>query len=305
MRAGRLPARRREERSGMSEHEGRTLVDTALGTVGHLDEGDGPCVLFVHGSPGGVDQGSLMTRFLRERGWRTITFSRPGYLDTPLTDDNRTPDAQAALALALMDTLDVERFALMCWSGGGPSSYRLAATAPERVTSLAAIAAVSGPFDFEGAGEEKLLMSGFGAWLMKEMVRHTPRETVKSLVKQEGSLSRSERKELVQTIWDDDTTRQWALDLMETIVGDRKAGFANDLDQFKHLDLGLENVTTNVLLVHAKTDADVPYAQSEHSRAALPHAELATIDVGTHVSVWTDHDSRIHQDRIANFLVQP
>jgi pimeloyl-ACP methyl ester carboxylesterase len=66
----------------------------------------------------------------------------------------------------------------MCWSGGGPSSYRLAAMQPDRVTSLVAIAPVSGPFEFEGAGEEKMLMGRFGAWLMKEMVRHTPKDTV-------------------------------------------------------------------------------------------------------------------------------
>jgi pimeloyl-ACP methyl ester carboxylesterase len=282
-----------------------TMLETALGPVRCRDEGDGPCVLFVHGSPGGDDQGSLMTRFLRDRGWRTVAFARPGYHGTPLRDDTRTPDAQAALATAVMDALDVERFALMCWSGGGPTSYRLAATQPDRVTSLVAIAAVSGPFEFEGAGEEKMLMGRFGAWLMKEMVRHTPKETVKSLVKQEGKLDKDDRKKLVEAIWNDEVRRQWALDLMETIVGDRKAGFENDLEHFKQLDLGLEGVSAKVLLVHAKTDADVPFAQSEHSLVSLPHAELVTIDEGTHVSVWTDPDSNMHQERIAGFLVQP
>jgi pimeloyl-ACP methyl ester carboxylesterase len=163
-----------------------------------------------------------MTRFLRERGWRTIAFSRQGYLGTALTDDNRTPDAQAALAAAVMDALTIEQFALMCWSGGGPSSYRLAATAPDRVTSLVAIAAVSSPFKFEGAGEEKMLLGRFGAWLMKELVRHAPKDTVTSLVKQEGELDKDERKKLVKAIWDGAGKRQFARDLMETIDGDRR-----------------------------------------------------------------------------------
>jgi pimeloyl-ACP methyl ester carboxylesterase len=280
-------------------------VETSLGKVRCVDEGDGPCVLFVHGSPGGEDQGSLMTAFLRDRGWRTVSFARPGYHGTPLTDDNRTPEAQSALAGAVMDALGVDQFALMCWSGGGPTSYRLAASQPDRVTSLVAIAAVSSPFEFEGASEEKMLMGRFGAWLMKEMVRHTPKETVKSLVKQEGTLDKNDRKKLVDAIWDDPDRRQFALDLMDTIVGDRKAGFENDLEQFQHLELGLGDVAANVLLFHAKTDADVPYAQSEHSLASLPHAELVTIDEGTHVSVWTDPDRDTHQERIATFLVQP
>jgi pimeloyl-ACP methyl ester carboxylesterase len=289
----------------MTEADGARRVDTALGPVECRDEGEGPCLLFVHGSPGGCDQGSLMTTFLRERGWRTIALSRPGYLGTPLTDDNRTPAAQAALALALLDAIDVERVALMCWSGGGPSSYRLAATAPERVTSLVAVAAVCSPYDFEGAAEEKMLMGRFGAWLMKEMVRHTPKATVTSLVKQEGELTKQQRKELVAAIWSDDARRAFALDLMATIVGDRKDGFENDLEQFHDLDLGLAAVTAPALLFHARTDADVPYAQSERARERLPQSELVTIEHGTHVSVWTDPDADAHQQRISDFLVGP
>ena len=282
-----------------------TRVETAHGAVEYRDEGDGPCVLFVHGSPGGADQGILMSRFLRERGWRTIAFSRPGYLGSPLGDDNRTPDAQAALAAALMDERGVDRFALMCWSGGGPMSYRLAAAAPDRVTSLAAVAAVSSDFGFEGAGEEKMLMGRFGAWLMKELVRHAPKDTVKSLVKQEGDLDKRERQELVEAIWADERKREFALALMGTIVGDRKRGFENDLEQFERLDLGLGDVSAPALLFHAKTDADVPFAQSEHALAHLPSAELVTMESGTHVSVWTDPDASAHQDRIAEFLVRP
>jgi len=282
-----------------------TRVETAHGAVEYHDVGDGPCVLFVHGAPGGADQGTLMSQFLRERGWRTVAFSRPGYLGTPLGDDNRTPDDQAALAAALMDERGVERFALMCWSGGGPTSYRLAATAPDRVTSLVAVASVSSDFGFEGAGEEKLLMGRFGAWLMKELVRHAPKDTVKSLVKQEGELDKGARKELVEAIWADERKREFALALMGTIVGDRKRGFENDLEQFTSLDLGLEHVSVPALLFHARTDADVPFAQSEHALAHLPSAELVTLESGPHVSVSTDPPAAAHQARIADFLVRP
>src|SRR4029453_13260458 len=95
----------RRESSPMPDAE---RADTARGPVQYLDEGEGAPLLFIHGSPGGCDQGSLMTRFLRDRGWRTISLSRPGYLDTPLTDDNKTPDAQAALARALMDASQID-----------------------------------------------------------------------------------------------------------------------------------------------------------------------------------------------------
>lgn len=280
-------------------------VDTTHGPVQYRDEGEGAPLLFIHGSPGGCDQGSLMTRFLRDQGWRTIALSRPGYLETPLTDANRTPDAQAALAGALMDALGLEQFALMCWSGGGPSSYRLAATEADRVTSLVAVAAVSSPYEFHDVGEAKLLLGHFGKWLMKEMVRHAPKSTVKMLAKEEGDLTKDQIKKLTEAIWDDPIKRQFALDLMVTVAGDRKDGFENDVDQFKQLDLDLGNVRASALLVHAKTDRDVPLAQSENASAELPNADLVTIDEGTHVSVWTDPDNSAIQGRIASFLIRP
>src|SRR5450756_2022185 len=47
-------------------------VDTTLGEIGAVDTGDGPPVLFVHGTPGGSDQGALMGRFLVAAGFRVI-----------------------------------------------------------------------------------------------------------------------------------------------------------------------------------------------------------------------------------------
>ena len=87
------------------------LTPTAAGTVEHVDVGAGPPVLFVHGSPGGCDQGALMTRFLTDRH-RVVALSRPGFRATPLTEDNRTPDQQAGLEIALMDALDIDRYTL-------------------------------------------------------------------------------------------------------------------------------------------------------------------------------------------------
>ena len=108
----------------------------------HVDLGSGPPLLFVHGSPGGCDQGELMSRFL-VGAHRVVAPSRPGYRGTPLTDEHRTPEAQADLAVALMDELGIDRFHVVCWSGGGPSAYHLAARHPERVAGVVAIAAVS------------------------------------------------------------------------------------------------------------------------------------------------------------------
>lgn len=282
-----------------------TIVDTDNGPVQYSDEGGGSPVLFIHGSPGGFDQGALMARFLLERGHRIIAISRPGYLGTPLSGSNDTPGAQADLAGALMDSLGIERFALACWSGGGPSSYHLAAAHPDRVSALVAVAAVSKPYTFEDPKEEEFLFGRFGTWLGRELVRHAPRSVVKMLVSEEGDLDRNQARELVEKIWDAPDRRRFALDLMDTIVGDRRAGFENDVRQFPNIDLDLPSIETRTLLVHATADADVPIEHSENALASLPHADIIRIEDGTHLSAWTEPGSEVVRARIADFVATP
>ena len=267
------------------------VVETELGTVELVDRGDGPPVLFVHGSPGGADQGALMSGFLVEQGFRVVAPSRPGYLGTPLDDDRSTPDQQAALHLALLDHLGIDQVAVVCWSGGGPSSYRLAAQHPDRVGALACFAAVSGPYSFPSgvAGvEESLLTSRFGHWLMKEMIRHTPKSVVQMVPTEEGDLTKEQAKELTAQIWDDPVKRDFVLTLSETVTG-RRAGLKNDREQFPEIgDLGLASITAPTLLVHGTVDTDVPPEHSDRALAAIGGATIHRIDAGTHIAAWTD-----------------
>ncbi|GAA4363879.1 alpha/beta hydrolase [Nocardioides caricicola] len=262
--------------------------------IEHVDLGAGPAVLFVHGSPGGCDQGELMTRFLTD-SHRVVAPSRPGYRGTPLTDDARTPAQQAELLIGLMDSLGIDRFDVACWSGGGPSAYLLAARHPDRVGAVVAIAAVSTTYEVGlkrrvGMAEEKLLMNRFGSWLVGKLADGAPRTAVKMLLSEEGDLSRHDVKEITAQVLDDEEQRAFALGLFDTITGPRRHGFDNDMDQYAALDLPLGDVTAPVLLVHARGDADVPYEHSVHADGRLPSSRLMTLESGTHVSAWLGPD---------------
>lgn len=282
-----------------------TTLETEVGPLQYTDSGgDGRPVLFVHGTPGGCDQGALMGEFLVDAGMRLIAPSRPGYLETPLSDDLATPAQQSGLHAALMDSLGIDQFALMCWSGGGPSSYQLAIDQPERVTAMAAVAAVAKSYAFEHPSEETVLFGRPGAWLMKEMAKHAPKATVKMMVTEEGDLPKDGGKELVHAIWEDKARREWVLRWVATVTGDRKAGFNNDRKQFEAIDLDLAKVAAPVLLVHADTDSDVPYEYSTYALEHLSNAELLTIANGTHISVWTGPDDVQARERIIAHLGQ-
>lgn len=275
-------------------------------TLEYVDSGSGPGVLFVHGSPGGSDQGELMSRFLTG-SHRVVAPSRPGYRGTPLSLETSTPAAQADLAAELMTGLGVERFHVVCWSGGGPSTYHLAARHPDRVASIVAVAAVSTSYEVGlkrriGIAEEKLLMNRFGSWLAGRLADGAPRTAVKMLLAEEGDLSRHDVRELTAQVLADDEQREFALALYDTITGPRKAGFDNDMDQYASLSLPLGEVRAPVLLVHARTDADVAYSHSEHASVHLPDSRLVTIDAGTHVSAWVGPDARDVQAEVLAHL---
>jgi pimeloyl-ACP methyl ester carboxylesterase len=285
-----------------------TVVETSLGEVEYVDSGQGTPVLFVHGSPGGCDQGDVMGAFLVPRGFRVIALSRPGFLGTPLSEATKTPDQQAELELALMDSLGVERFGLMCWSGGGPSSYRLAVKHPDRVTALVVLAGVSMNYDFANGInrlEYSLLTGGVGTWLFKEMVRHAPKQVVKMAATEESDLSKEQAKELSEHIWNDEDKRDFVLAISGTISG-RKAGLDNDREQFPAIgDLELEKIRVPALLVHGTADSDVRIDQTENAAERIPKAEVIRVQNGTHLCTWADPTSADVQERIAAFLGGP
>ena len=286
----------------MAEGVTATMAETPVGVVEHHDAGTGPAVLFVHGSPGGWDEGELMSRFLVTAGFRVVSLSRPGYLATPLTDANATPDAQADLEAALMDVLGIDRFAVVCWSGGGPSSYRLAASRPERVAALVSIAGVSGGYEFASSIEGHILERRFGKWMIAEMRKHSAKSLIRSTLAEEGKFDKHELKALVEQVWEDDTKREFVLDLAEILAG-RRAGLENDKAQFPGLgDLGLASITAPVLLVHGTVDTDVPPAHSDRAAEQIPDVERHDIEGGSHISVWAGPGEVEAQAAIVSFL---
>jgi pimeloyl-ACP methyl ester carboxylesterase len=281
------------------------LADTDLGPVQYASIGEGPPVLVVHGSPGGYDQGVAMARWLVAAGARAIVPSRPGYLGTELGD--RGPiDAQADLHAALLDALGVDRVGVLCWSGGGPSSYRLAVRHPGRVSGLVALAAVSQAIarPKEGLDEKLMFATSAGEWLLRTMAAHTPKQLIGATLGSEGTLSKQQLKERVAEVFADEDKRAFVLALAQTVTHrDRDAGLDNDWERFAAItSLELERVTAPTLLVHGSVDSDVPPPHSEHAAATIPGAEHVVLEGGTHLAFFTHPEAEATQRRALDVL---
>jgi dipeptidyl aminopeptidase/acylaminoacyl peptidase len=100
---------------------GKTIQLSDGRTLAYLESGDpeGRPLFYFHGGPGSRLEGLLFDDLNQQLGIRMITPDRPGY---GLSDfqEARTyldwPDDVRQLA----DQLDIERFAVLGWSSGGP-----------------------------------------------------------------------------------------------------------------------------------------------------------------------------------------
>jgi len=277
-------------------------VTTSLGEVQMADLGSGPPVLAVHGTPGGFDQGVLMGRFLVNAGFRVIAPSRPGYLGTPLGDDLATPDGQADLYVALLDELGIDRASVLAWSGSGPSCYRLAARHGDRVSALAASAAVSRRYAVEATTTDGFMFgTAAGNWLMRVLVAHAPEQVVQGELDAEGDLTKEQVEERAKAVMADPGKRDFALGMALTTStrGERKAGYENDLEQLAAIEsLGLEEIKVPTLILQGTADTDVTPDYSAFAAETIPGARLVEIEDGTHLALFLSDEATAVQEQV-------
>lgn len=82
---------------------------------------------------------------LVDQGFGVVCPSRPGYGRSSIENGRTFADAADTL-VALMDTLNIENFAVYAISGGGPTGYQLAHKYPNRVKCLLTEVAITGAF---------------------------------------------------------------------------------------------------------------------------------------------------------------
>ena len=99
-------------------------------------------VFAFHGTPGSRHQVLVEPAAARAAGARVIAPDRPGY-GASTWQQRRTLEAWANHVADLADHLDIERFAVMGVSGGGPHAAACARFLPGRVSAAALISGVA------------------------------------------------------------------------------------------------------------------------------------------------------------------
>ncbi len=106
--------------------------------LAHLDEGDGPPVLFMHGEPTWSFLWRHVIPPVRDAGFRCLAPDLPGFgrSDKPIDIDWYTYDRHTDAIAALLVGLDLRDATVVVHDWGGPIGLRLAAEHPDRIARM-------------------------------------------------------------------------------------------------------------------------------------------------------------------------
>jgi pimeloyl-ACP methyl ester carboxylesterase len=99
-------------------------------------------VFFFHGTPGSNVGPLPRTQVLSMMGVQVISFDRPGYGRSERLFSRTVADVVPDV-VAIADSMELERFAVVGRSGGGPHALACAARLPDRVTRAAALVSLA------------------------------------------------------------------------------------------------------------------------------------------------------------------
>jgi pimeloyl-ACP methyl ester carboxylesterase len=254
---------------------GSQLYKTSAGVVEAALIGHGSTVLISHGSGGGYDMGLWLAQLIGGQ-FQYVAPSRFGYLRTPVPS-NPSPEAQADVYAALIDTINVNSIIIIGLSAGGPSALQFALRHSERCHGLIMLSAASHPVPplppIVRAIYPFMLKSDFIPWLFYSIAPHA--------VFQANGVSRGL---LAQIKFERE--KMHLLDaLYQTTfpTTPRREGMINDMQQLTSFpSYPIELITAPTLVVHAVNDPIIPIESGEFSAQAIPNARFIRLEDGGH-----------------------
>jgi pimeloyl-ACP methyl ester carboxylesterase len=255
--------------------DGRTLhvYDTAASRPD-----DRVAVFWHHGTPNIGAPPVPLFGAAERLGLRWVSFDRPGYGGSSPWPD-RDVGSAAEHATAVADALEIDGFAVVGHSGGGPHALACAALAPSRVRGVVSIAGLA-PFDADGldwfAG-----MAAAGAASLRAAAAGREAKERHEVSGAEGDLEFTER-DLAAF----DGTWSWVLDVVRPAVDAGPGGLIDDdLAYVRPWGFDPARISAPVLFVHGGRDRVVPSTHSAWLAAHCPTAELRSSAEDGHISI--------------------
>ncbi len=270
---------------------------TRHGLVEFTTWDSGPAVLVVHGAGGGYDQGVSIAKAFGGEGFQWIAPSRFGYLRTPLPADASTT-AQADAFADLLDSLGIDRVAIVAMSGGVPPSLQFALRFPARTSALVLLS--SAPYTPLTAAEqhlpipiwlyEAIFSSDLPYWVLTKIARPTLGTIFDVKSGPGAALTDAERAFVARTV-----------DTFEPVTK-RMDGLRNEGAAISpQTRYPLELIHQPTLVIHSRDDGINPFAFGEYTAQHIPGSEFMPLETGGHLLL--GHHAEV-QARVKAFLLE-
>jgi pimeloyl-ACP methyl ester carboxylesterase len=270
------------------------VIETSKGPIEYYIHGkNGPAIIGIHGTPGSIFQCEYLFHGLKERGFRLISWGRPGYFKTPL-NNNLSYEDQADLMAALLDSLNIKSAGIMSYSCGGPIAIEFATRHPDRTDAVildapAAFKISWKPTTFIGKLSAKLIFSNFGSWLTSLTYSIFPYYNILYLINRMSDESLIKDMKTTYKIYKDKELKHLILEYLIDGFAPYsmiKKGCINDNEQCLNIDkFDFKNMKQPTLLLHGTSDGEIPLNHSEYIKSKLLNAELFIIENANHLTL--------------------
>lgn len=119
--------------------------------VGGAEDPGAPAIVFHHGTPSAAEHWPAWVTAAADAGLRWVSATRPGYGGSSRRAGRSVADDVDDVA-ALLDTLGIDRFVAMGWSGGGPHALACGARLAGRCAGVVTLAGVAPSTEAQAAG---------------------------------------------------------------------------------------------------------------------------------------------------------
>lgn len=278
-------------------------IETPRGPVEFAVAGQGPPILYFHGTPCSSRLAIETERQLIDDGFQLIVPQRPGYYGTPLSDRVTTADC-AEMAALVLDHLGISRAAAIGISGGGPPVLAFAVRYPNRAAALVLQCAQTHRWD-----DQKWAPSSH-PWLYECFRRPVSRwlfcQLFTSLFRMAFPTSDRYLRDLTGTryseVQNESAARKFAEGVYESLIEftHQRRGYRNDLATWVREDvLSTGRVGCPTLLLYDPQDPAAPFCHAEYAAQKIPNAKLLDLHAGGHL-IWFGRDAdRMQHERTA------
>lgn len=275
-----------ERRETVTTPEGRRLEVRIAGPEG------GPTVVAHPGTPDGARLKSDTRSAGAQRGVRHVSYARPGY---PGSDrhEGRSVASCGADVRAIADALEIDRFHVVGWSGGGPHALACASLLPDRVISAATVAGAA-PRDgvgldwSAGMGDENVEELGLAEQGADRLLPFLEREaeeirgsTPEDLLRILGDLVSEPDRAFLSGEYAEESLAG----LQNALSNDVLGWLDDDLAFIRPWGFDLDSISVPVSIWQGREDRFVPITHGQWLAEHLPGARSHLLENEGHISV--------------------